>query len=233
MLTKDPFKLRFSRLLRRLLTMGLVLIAGFYLYCIGVFFLLRAVNPPTTMVQVQRRIEALVRHRSYTKHYEFIPLSRMSVHIRHAVVAAEDTRFYQHHGVDWLEMRKMFDRFLRGKGSLRGVSTITQQVVKNLFFTTHRSIVRKGFELTLAPLAEAILSKRRILELYLNVVEWGPGIYGIQAAAEHYYGIPAVWLNRAESARLAAILPAPLTRQPDRMDEYSREILRRMRLFGW
>jgi len=148
-------------------------------------------------------------------------------------VAAEDTRFYQHHGVDWLEMRKMFDRFLRGKGSLRGVSTITQQVVKNLFFTTHRSIVRKGFELTLAPLAEAILSKRRILELYLNVVEWGPGIYGIQAAAEHYYGIPAVWLNRAESARLAAILPAPLTRQPDRMDEYSREILRRMRLFGW
>lgn len=221
------------RIARRLLAMLILLFTGFYLYCIAVLLLLRVANPPTTMLQVQRRVEALIQHRPYTKHYDFIPMTTIARNVQHAVVAAEDTRFYRHDGIDWEEIYTMFHQVLYQRGKLRGASTITQQLVKNLYFTSHRSLIRKLFELILAPTAERILSKRRILELYLNVVEWGPGIYGIQAAAEHYYGIPAAHLSRSQSARLAAILPAPLSRQPSQMDLYSREIQGRMRQFGW
>ena len=116
---------------------------------------------------------------------------------------------------------------------MRGASTITQQLVKNLFLTTSRSFVRKGIEFTLVPLAERILGKRRILELYLNVIEWGPGVYGAEAAAQYHYGIPAARVNREQGARLAAILPSPLRRRPARMNEYSARILERMSKMGW
>lgn len=115
----------------------------------------------------------------------------------------------------------------------RGASTITQQLVKNLFFTTHRSALRKIPEFTLAPLAELILPKRRILELYLNVVEWGPGVYGAEAAARYHYGIPAAAVDRTRAVRLAAILPSPRKRKPARMDRYSAAIETRMRRMGW
>jgi monofunctional glycosyltransferase len=105
--------------------------------------------------------------------------------------------------------------------------------VKNLFLTTNRSLVRKGVEFTLAPVAELILPKRRILELYLNVVEWGPGIYGAEAAARAWYGISAARLNREQASRLAALLPSPLRRKPARMNWYSGEIQRRMAQSGW
>src|SRR6202011_2230053 len=110
----------------------------------------------------------------------------------------------------------------------RGGSTITQQLVKNLFFTTSRSVVRKAVEFTLAPAAEWVLPKKRILELYLNEIEWGPGIYGAEAAAQTWYGIPAARVNREQAARLAAVIPSPLRRKPERMNQYSGEILRRM-----
>jgi monofunctional biosynthetic peptidoglycan transglycosylase len=106
-------------------------------------------------------------------------------------------------------------------------------LVKNLFLTTHRSVVRKGVEMTLTPLAELILSKRRILELYLNEIEWGPGVYGIEAAARHHYRVPATGLDRDQAARLAAVIPAPLQRRPDRMGNYARLILARMTSLGW
>jgi monofunctional biosynthetic peptidoglycan transglycosylase len=115
----------------------------------------------------------------------------------------------------------------------RGGSTITQQLVKNLFLTTQRSFVRKGVEFTLVPIVEALLSKDRILELYLNVIEWGPGIYGAQAASELYYRVPALELSREQAARLAAVIPAPLKRKPAQMNEYSEEILDRMSKAGW
>ena len=116
---------------------------------------------------------------------------------------------------------------------MRGASTITQQLVKNLFLSTSHSFVRKGIETTLVPPAEYILGKRRILELYLNVAEWGPGIYGAEAAAQFYYGIPAARVNREQGASLAAILPSPLHRRPARMNEYSTHILERMEKMGW
>jgi monofunctional biosynthetic peptidoglycan transglycosylase len=116
---------------------------------------------------------------------------------------------------------------------LRGGSTLTQQLVKNLFFGTSRSILRKGAEFTLVPVAELVLGKRRILELYLNVVEWGPGVYGAESACRYYYRIPARNIGREESARLAAILPSPLKRRPERMNHYSELILERMGQTGW
>src|SRR5581483_2512716 len=147
--------------------------------------------------------------------------------------AAEDGRFYEHHGIDWKEVQQVIDQD-RETGRLgRGASTITQQLVKNLLLTTNRSLLRKGVEFTLAPAAELILTKHRILELYLNVIEWGPGIYGAEAAARTWYGIPAARLNREQSARLASLIPSPLRRKPARMNWYSGEILRRMSQRGW
>ena len=136
------------------------------------------------------------------------------------------------HGFDWHQIPIDAQADLDG-GRIRGASTLTQQLVKNLFFGTSRSILRKGAESTLVPVAEMVLGKRRILELYLNLVEWGPGIYGAEPACRAWYGIPARSVGREQSARLAAILPSPLKRKPGRMDRYSGIILERMRQVGW
>jgi len=171
-------------------------------------------------------------HTPYHERYEFVPLNQISPDFQHAVIAAEDARFYQHHGFDWHAMQVAAEEDMEG-GRLRGGSTLTQQLVKNLFFGTSRSILRKGAEFTLVPVAEMVLGKRRILELYLNVVEWGPGVYGAESACRYYYRIPARNIGREESARLAAILPSPLKRRPERMNRYSELILERMRQTGW
>jgi monofunctional biosynthetic peptidoglycan transglycosylase len=187
----------------------------------------------TTTVQVQRRIEAIFSGGRYTKRYAFVPLNRISPALRHAVIAAEDGRFFKHHGIDWTEVGKVVAHDLEEGTLSRGASTITQQLVKNLFLTTHRSFIRKGLEMALAPVADAVLPKDRILELYLNVIEWGPGVYGAEAAARRWYNIPASRISREQAARLAAILPAPRRRQPARMHQYSSEILERMARMGW
>ncbi|MCL4402535.1 MAG: monofunctional biosynthetic peptidoglycan transglycosylase [Acidobacteria bacterium] len=211
----------------------LLLVVAFYAVCSLCLVALRWIDPPFTSVHVERRIQALIQRRAYRKRYTFVPLSRISVAFRHAVVAGEDARFYQHQGIDWKELGKVLDDDLEHGRLGRGGSTITQQLVKNLFLTTSRSIVRKGVEFTLVPFAELILSKKRMLELYMNVVEWGPGIYGAEAAARNYYHIPASAIGREQGARLAACLPAPLKRKPARMDEYSATILGRMAQVGW
>jgi monofunctional biosynthetic peptidoglycan transglycosylase len=205
----------------------------FYALCGAVLLALKWIDPPVTMVQIQRRVEAAIHRRPYRKRYVFVPLGRISKDLQHAVIASEDERFYQHHGIDWTELHKVVDRDLdRGKLG-RGASTITQQLVKNLFLTTSRSVVRKAIEFTITPAADLILGKRRVLELYLNTIEWGPGIYGAEAAASYYYSIPAARLGREESARLAAIIPSPLTRKPARMEQLSADILEKMRNLGW
>jgi monofunctional glycosyltransferase len=192
----------------------------------------RWIDPPTTAVHIQRRLQAWIHQTPYHEHYKFIPLSQISPDLQHAVVAAEDARFYQHHGFDWHEIQIAAGDDLEG-GRSRGASTITQQLVKNLFFGTGRSVLRKGAELTLVPVAEFVLGKRRILEIYLNVVEWGPGIYGAESACRYYDGTAARNIDRQQAARLAAILPAPLKRRPERMNNYSVLILARMRQMGW
>jgi len=206
-------------------------IAGWSSLAIGLLSL-RWVNPPFTAVQIERRVEAWAHKKPYRRRSVFVRLNRISPDLQHAVVAAEDSRFYQHHGFDWTELRTAVDQELE-KGRGRGASTITQQLVKNLFFGTGRSWLRKGVESTLVPIAEIGLGKRRILELYLNVAEWGPGIYGAEAAARYHYAIAASKVDREQGARLAAVLPAPLRRRPERMNEYSAIILERMTQMGW
>ena len=210
---------------------GLALL--FYGGCVLSLLAFRWISPPFTSVHVERRIQALLTHRNYQKRYTFVPLSRISPAFRHAVIAAEDTRFYEHQGIDWTEVGKAIDDDLEHGRLRRGGSTITQQLVKNLFLTTGGSFIRKGLEFTLVPFAELILSKKRILELYLNVIEWGPGVYGAEAAARYYYRVPASAIGREQGARLAACLPAPLKRKPTHMGEYSGIILGRMRQVGW
>jgi len=192
----------------------------------------RWIDPPSTAVHIQRHLQAWIHRTPYHERYEFIPLGQISPDLQHAVVAAEDARFYQHDGFDWHEIQIAAKDDLEGDRT-RGASTITQQLVKNLFFGTGRSILRKGAEFTLVPVAEFVLGKRRILEIYLNVVEWGPGIYGAESACRYYDGTPARNVGREQAARLAAILPAPLKRRPERMNHYSVLILERMRQMGW
>jgi len=192
----------------------------------------RWIDPPTTAVHVQRRLQAWIHNKPYRERYTFVPLSQISPNLQHAVISAEDGRFYQHHGFDWHAIQIDAEEDMEG-GRMRGGSTLTQQLVKNLFFGTGRSFLRKGAETTLVPVAELVLGKRRILELYLNVVEWGPGIYGAEAACLYHDKTAARSIDREQAARLAAVLPAPLKRRPERMNSYSTIILKRMRQVGW
>lgn len=192
----------------------------------------RWIDPPTTAVHMERRLQSWLHHTPYHERYDFVPLSQISPDLQHAVIAAEDARFYQHHGFDWHAIEIAAEDDMQG-GRLRGGSTITQQLVKNLLLGTSRSILRKGAEFTLVPVAELFLGKQRILELYLNVVEWGPGVYGAESACHYYYRTSARNIDRDDSARLAAILPSPLKRRPDRMNRYSSLILDRMHQMNW
>jgi monofunctional glycosyltransferase len=204
------------------------------LWSLAVLLLVAArwIDPPTTAVHIQRRVQAWMHGTPYQEHYKFIPLSQISPNFQHAVIAAEDARFYLHHGFDWHAIQLAAQEDMEG-GRTRGGSTLTQQLIKNLFFGTGRSFLRKGAEATLVPVAELVLGKRRILELYMNVVEWGPGIYGADAACHYHNKTTARNISRERAARLASILPAPLTRRPDSMNRYSQVILRRMRQMGW
>lgn len=208
-------------------------LGAFYAIVALALVYLRFLPPLTTGVQIERRIESLVAGKPYQKRYSFVPLKSISPDLQHAVVAAEDARFYDHHGIDWKEVVDVAEEGLERGQLRRGASTISQQLVKNIFLTTHRNGVRKVAEFLIVPVAELMLPKQRILELYLNVVEWGPGVYGAEAAARHHLNTPASRLTREQAARLAAVLPAPLTRRPARMNDYSGAILTRMRQMGW
>jgi monofunctional biosynthetic peptidoglycan transglycosylase len=221
------------RWLRTLLWMAVALVVGLYACCALELVFLKWVDPFTTAVQAERRIDAMVQHHPYHKRYVFVPLRRISPELQHAVIAAEDERFREHAGIDWIELKKVIEKDLESGKLGRGGSTISQQLVKNLFLSTKRSMIRKGIEFTLVPMAEKILSKDRILELYLNVIEWGPGIFGAEAASEAYYKIPAAQVSREQAARLAACIPAPLKRRPALMGNYAELIQIRMRQMGW
>ena len=230
---KTPLRMSsFRSLIRRIVAGLLLLVALLWSLAVLILIAARWIDPPTTAVHMQRRLQSWVHHTPYRERYKFVPLSQISADLQHAVIAAEDTHFYQHHGFDWHEVQIAAQEDREGERT-RGASTLTQQLVKNLFFGTGRSILRKGAEVTLVPVAEFVLGKRRILEIYLNVVEWGPGIYGAEPACRYYHQ-PAAWnVGREQAARLAAILPAPLKRRPERMNSYSAIILRRMDQMGW
>jgi len=217
---------------RRVLRGSLLTVAAGYGACLLSLLLFRFVDPPVTAVQAQRRVESWFVAGPYRKRHEPVPLKAISSHLQHAVIAAEDGRFYSHFGFDWTQIKDAIEDDLED-GRLRGASTLTQQLVKNLFFTTRFGFVRKAGEAAATPAAEILLGKNRILELYLNNAEWGPGVFGAEAAAHYHYRTSASRLTREQSARLAAILPSPRRRRPGRMDRYSSIILARMNQMGW
>lgn len=187
--------------------------------------------PPITGVQLQRAAGGLFRPESVERRYDPVPLTAIDVQLARAVVSGEDSRFFMHWGIDWSAIEDAIEEYQSGE-DLRGGSSITQQLVKNLFMTTHRSYIRKALEVPLTYGAEALLSKRRILELYLNVIEWGPGVYGAEAASMHYYGTSAQSLSRYQAAALAACIPNPQARRPETVGWYRDIILGRMDVLG-
>jgi monofunctional glycosyltransferase len=175
---------------------------------------LRSVNPTTTALMEARQIEAEAKGLRIGRRWIWVPLSRISPSLRRAVVAAEDASFFTHEGFDWEGMKDAVIYDLE-KGELkRGGSTITQQLAKNLYLSSERSLFRKAREALITRSLEHELTKERILELYLNVAEWGTGIYGAEAASRHHFNKPARELTEDEAAWLAAILPSPRRYDP-------------------
>jgi len=170
--------------------------------------------PDRTALMRQREEEARSARRQPRHEQIWVPLTAISRHLIEAVLVAEDPKFFGHEGIDWDAIRESVETNVKTRHFARGGSTITQQLAKNLFFTTRKSPTRKIRELVVAGWLEADLSKRRILEIYLNVIEWGDGVYGCEAAARRYYQKPALQLEEAESAGLAAMIPSPRRLNP-------------------
>jgi monofunctional glycosyltransferase len=189
----------------------------------------RFVPPPVTLLMLVRLVEG----EGLDKRWR--PLERISPQLAQAVIASEDNRFCQHFGFDWEELGGQIDRAMAGL-STRGASTISQQVAKNVLLWPGRDPIRKLLELPLTPQLELLWGKRRIIEVYLNVAETGPGMYGAEAAAQRYFGKPASELSRREAALIAAVLPNPRIWSPRRPTGYIRRrasvIERRMSQLG-
>jgi len=199
-----------QRVCRWAFTLGLLLLLG----PIPLVLALRVFEPPTTTMMLARTIERFLQaKRPFYPRRQPVPMARISPHLRHAVLAAEDDRFYLHSGFDFQEIARALDDHDRGK-PLRGASTISQQTAKNLFLWQGRSFLRKGLEAYLTVILEILLPKDRILEIYLNLAEWGDGIFGAEAAAHAYFAKPAAALWRDEAARMAAVLPNPREWEP-------------------
>ena len=170
----------------------------------------RFFNPPITTLMIFRRIEAMTTKRYRGDiYYRWIPLDQVPEDFLDGVWQMEDSRFFSHDGFDWIEMEVAIQRAKRQHQPIRGVSTISNQCARSLFLWQGRSWIRKGLEAYFTFLMEHLLTKQRIMELYVNIIELGDGIYGIEEAAKHYYGVSAKQLSRSECAMLAAMLPFP------------------------
>ena len=206
--------------LRRLAVAAFViLIAG----PIAMTLVYRIVPPPLTWLMILRLGDG------HGIDHRWRPLTKISPSLARAVIGAEDARFCEHHGFDFEAMQKAMSANARRPNRIRGGSTISQQTAKNVFLWPDRSYVRKGFEAWFTVLIETLWGKRRIMEVYLNSIEWGPGVYGAEAAAQKNFGVSAAALNPSQAARLAAILPRPLKWQADTPGAY---VARRSRRIG-
>ena len=222
----------------RLLLLGILFVglptAGVAWYWIATLpevSVLAKTNPPATALMMARATQARADGRFLRTRWIWVPLSRMSFHLQRAVVIAEDAAFYPHDGFDWDGIRHAMSRNLEEGKLHRGGSTITQQVAKNLYLSQEKSLARKAQEALLTRALERHLSKERILELYLNVAEWGHGVYGAEAAARHHFGKSAEDLSQEEAAMLAAILPSPLRNDPIQPTHFLMK--RQQRILRW
>jgi monofunctional biosynthetic peptidoglycan transglycosylase len=208
--------------LRRIAVAALILL-GSLVFLIVTF---RFVNPPTTTVMVAERLHGTRVQR------DWVPLEDISGELPLAVIASEDGRFCAHWGVDWGAVKDALHEVGQRGGEVRGASTIPMQTAKNLFLWTRRSFLRKGLEMPIAYLMSLIWSKRRMMEVYLNLAEWGPGVFGAEAASRYHFHKSAAALSRHEAALLAAALPNPRVRNPGnpspRLTRIARAVERRM-----
>lgn len=175
---------------------------------------------------IERRMESFVSNQLYTRHYQWQPTARIANDMKKAVIASEDQRFIEHNGFDWQAIQKAYTynekQQKNRQTKMRGASTISQQTAKNLFLWSGRSWLRKGLEAYFTVLIECLWPKERILEMYLNIVEFGDGVYGADAAAQHFFGKPAARLTASEAALLAAVLPNPRVYQVEKPSVYIR-----------
>ncbi|MEN6542608.1 monofunctional biosynthetic peptidoglycan transglycosylase [Parvibaculum sp.] len=181
-----------------------------------VILLYRIVPPPVTPLMLIRLVEG------YGISKDWVPLSQISPNLQRAVIASEDAKFCRHRGFDWDAVDNAIERLQQKHRRVLGASTISMQTSKNLFLWPGRTFLRKGGEAYLTVWLEALLPKKRILELYLNEIEWGPGIYGAEAAAQTYFGVSAARLSPYQAALLAAVLPNPLKWHPDKPGDWTR-----------
>src|SRR5215510_16480481 len=189
-------------------------------------------NPATTNV-MEVRLETLrQKDRQAVLEHTWLPYGRISAELKRAIIIAEDAKFVEHDGFDWEGIQRALEKNQRRGKIVAGGSTITQQLAKNLFLSGERSLLRKSQEAILASMLEASMSKRRIFEIYLNVVEWGEDVFGAEAAARHYFGVGAAVLEPQQAARLAAMLPRPRyydrNRESAYLATYSDSILSQM-----
>ena len=222
---------RFSWRLVLLALIALTLLQFWFFACIWYY----ASHNPESTAFMRARLETLREEKPDAKIvYGFVPYSRISPHLKRAVVAAEDSKFFHHDGFDWEGIRKAYEKNVEKGEVVAGGSTITQQLAKNLFLSGERAFWRKAQEAAITVMIEIIMDKRRILELYLNVIEWGDGVFGAEAAARHHFGIAAAHVGPEQAARLAAMVPSPRRYSPGRSTAYlerrTATILARMNL---
>jgi monofunctional glycosyltransferase len=192
-----------------LLLAAVVALAAVQLWYFGHVLWWSRVNPTSTSFMKDQLGRLREADPKATLQQKWVAYERISGNLKRAVIAAEDANFTEHDGVDWDAIERAYDQNLKKGKVVRGGSTITMQLAKNLFLSGDRSYWRKAQELVITYMLEAVMSKDRILELYLNVAEWGVGVFGCEAAAAHYYGAGAANLGAAQSARMAAMLPRP------------------------
>jgi monofunctional biosynthetic peptidoglycan transglycosylase len=200
---------RVRRWLWRALLAAVFLLLALQLWFFAWVLAWRWVDPGTTAFMRAELSRLQEKNPKAQLKHSWVEYDRISNQLKRAVIAAEDARFNEHEGVDWEAMQKAFEANARRGRTVRGGSTISQQLAKNLFLSGERSYLRKAQELAITWMIELAWDKRRILEVYLNVVEWGEGIFGAGAAARHYYGVSAAQLSAEQAARLAAYLPSP------------------------
>lgn len=195
----------FNRLLLVLLGLGCL----WFCWLLGWVLFWGWVNPGTTRFMELRLAELQVKNLQAQLQQQWVPYERISPHLKRALIAAEDAKFVDHEGFDWEGIQKAIEKNERRGRFAAGGSTISQQLAKNLFLTPSKTWWRKGNEVVITLLLENLWSKRRIFEVYLNVIEWGNGVFGAEAAARHYYGVSAGQLRPEQAARLAGMVPNP------------------------
>jgi monofunctional glycosyltransferase len=180
-------------------------------------------NPETTAFMHSRLERQLEKNPHAVLQHQWVPYARISLHLKRAIISAEDAKFLDHEGFDWDGIQKAYERNLQKGKIVAGGSTISQQLAKNLFLSGERTWWRKAQETAITVMIESIMSKRRILEIYLNVIEWGNGVFGAEAAARHHYGTTASNLTAEQSAQLAAMVPSPRRYKPGGETPYLRK----------